>query len=513
QNQSYREHCGVDTGEGAWSCSKDPHAIGCGHIKVARNFLQQHLKGDIAAEDLNGKDGSLQYSGAPKAVSYVPLPPPVWARIESDPEGPPLPILHTPPEVIKLQQSSSCCCQTPRSMYSASKPIEIRPCTIYTITGVWHSTIEVQKCDFCSNRVIGPDGRDLGLFNWNNCLLFTHDLLDDYTSSFTSSETPFVAWVSVINRRYLTRQSQEFVSDKMFRAVWFSYIQLVRLDDDMTCSKCGPNPDVVIFDGVTLAFNRKNLLPTLRPPTTIRNDAKRKRDVRPEPNLQCIPNKALRKSVREILTGPNLVLPDLSSKETLDMPVDSDLSADEDDPKSLANKWHQAFVKRTQALLNRIDAIPNAVEKLTQLDEHLGKMFDHWFGSSAVITKLEAPAIYRKLFLQIVAEETVLQLINGSAMQSLLGFIQRPTESAASELTWIPALYHVVNHELKSGGLGPHTMGVCKWLYKRAFTALKILEKYGYPDKDFVEQNTPERWQEVSAYLIHTHSVNIDRGE
>ncbi|KAF9470050.1 hypothetical protein BDN70DRAFT_764742, partial [Pholiota conissans] len=138
--------------------------------------------------------------------------------------------------------------------------------------GAIEAKIQVQKCPACKHRFIGPDCRSIGLFNWNNRALFTHDLLNDYTSQFTTSETPFASWVTVISRRYQSRNvAIPFVGDQLFRAVWFSFIRLVQLDDDMICPACGPNPEAVIVDGVTLAFNRRNLLSTLCPPTTTDN--------------------------------------------------------------------------------------------------------------------------------------------------------------------------------------------------------------------------------------------------
>ena len=184
---------------------------------------------------------------------------------------------------------------------------------IYTLTGIVSAQIEVQKCKVCPSRYIGPDGREMGLFNWNNRTLYTLELLDDYTSSYTSSETPFVAWVTVVNRRYLQRSPMEFVSDKTFRAVWFSYVKLMTLTGDMTCSKCGPTPDVTIFDGVTLAFNRKNLLSTMRPPTTITATSEVKGEVRSAPNLQCIKEKMTRKNIRYVLLGPKISLPNFAN--------------------------------------------------------------------------------------------------------------------------------------------------------------------------------------------------------
>lgn len=102
----------------------------------------------------------------------------------------------------------------------------------------------------------------MGLFNWNNRLLFTHQLLDEYTIAFTSSETPFVAWVSVISQWYQSCNptSTIFISKKIFHTAWFSYSSLLQLEGDMICPDCGPSPEAVIFDGVSLSFNRKHML-------------------------------------------------------------------------------------------------------------------------------------------------------------------------------------------------------------------------------------------------------------
>ena len=149
----------------------------------------------------------------------------------------------------------------------------LRECAVYTLVGAQKTLLEVQPCRKCPpflRRFIGPDGLQLGLFNLNNSILFTHDLLDDYTANFTSSETPFSAWVSVMRKRYLCFGSLlPFPHEAVFRNAWFSYSALLHLDSDMKCPKCGPTPDDVIWDGVSLSFHRKHLLASLTPPTTV----------------------------------------------------------------------------------------------------------------------------------------------------------------------------------------------------------------------------------------------------
>ena len=152
-------------------------------------------------------------------------------------------------------------------------PTTFRKCAIYTLTMAQHTLLQVQNCIRCppiQRHLVGPDGRCSGFFNLNNSVLFTHDLLDDYTAAFTSSETPFVAWVNLLQKRYVRYSSPlSFAHEAVFRAAWFAYSSLQCLESDMRCPSCGPSPDDVIWDGVSLSFHRKHILSSLRPPTTI----------------------------------------------------------------------------------------------------------------------------------------------------------------------------------------------------------------------------------------------------
>ncbi|KAF8869348.1 hypothetical protein BD779DRAFT_1614536 [Infundibulicybe gibba] len=176
--------------------------------------------------------------------------------------------MRSPPDLIRLDTAAqgSCTCGA-RCTISGEKIT--RPCTVYTLTRSYESHIELQICARCSSRhrqFIGGDLRELGLFNFNNRILMTHDLLDDYTASYTSSETPFVAWVGVVSRRYQRHASpKKFIPDSVFRAAWFAYSRLQWLVGDMECPTCGPTPEDTIWDGVTLSFSKKHLLPSLRP--------------------------------------------------------------------------------------------------------------------------------------------------------------------------------------------------------------------------------------------------------
>ncbi|KAJ6567485.1 hypothetical protein B0H10DRAFT_1758273, partial [Mycena sp. CBHHK59/15] len=194
---------------------------------------------------------------------------PIWAAL---PEDPPLYTRsftgNKPPKLIPMGLNARCSC----GALGLNKDIVQRPCTIYTVAEAVSSTVEVEMCNECSSgrrRYAGPDARELGLFNYNNASFFTHDLLGEYTAAFTSSETPFVAWVTVISWRYRACGSTPFVSEQIFRTVWFLYSKLQILAGDMQCPDCGTHPDDTIWDGVTLAFSRKHLLASLCPPTMI----------------------------------------------------------------------------------------------------------------------------------------------------------------------------------------------------------------------------------------------------
>ena len=62
---------------------------------------------------------------------------------------------------------------------------------------------------------------------------------------------------------------RDFVGDDAFRTAWFSFSRIQLLGDSFQCALCGPNPEVVIFDGVTAGFHAKHRTSTLTPPTTI----------------------------------------------------------------------------------------------------------------------------------------------------------------------------------------------------------------------------------------------------
>lgn len=50
---------------------------------------------------------------------------------------------------------------------------------------------------------------------------------------------------------------------------------------------------------------------------------------------------------------------------------------------------------------------------------------------------------------------------------------------------------------MQLGGVSNMTLGVCKWLYKMAYVALRSMEKYGYPEKSLSGFEQSDAWQKV----------------
>lgn len=202
-------------------------------------------------------------------------------------------------DLLSLDTNGRCICDVSTTN---NQGIALHPAKLYSLTGVRICEVELQACGTCPSayrRYVRPDGRNAGIFNLNNRLLFTHGLLDDYTASFTSSETPFAAWVNVVQRRYMRYGSPEpFVPDAVFMAAWFGYSNLLDMENDMICPACGPTPDNVIWDGVSLAFHRK-LLPSLQPPTTMHENSMVKQSRR-VPHI-LIKSSDVRRSIRKII--------------------------------------------------------------------------------------------------------------------------------------------------------------------------------------------------------------------
>ncbi|EAU90057.2 hypothetical protein CC1G_08330 [Coprinopsis cinerea okayama7 len=499
RNRAIVQFEGLDTGVGRWSCSKDISASNCAHINSARQLLQH-----TQASDQSG-GVRLQYDpsriGTPRRtvpVSYLARPPPIWACLTDEEQS--INRFHSPereqdcPKPIPLPSMSACTCNR-GSTADANPFMELieRECTVYGLSHAWKGTVMVQKCGLCQRRMIGPDCRELGLFNYNNSIIVAESLLDDFTSMFIGSETPFVAYAAAASRRYETHSSPiPFLSEKLFREIWFGYVVLVDLNlrIDGMCPKCGPVPETTIWDGVTVAFSQRYLQASLEPPTVSSATSATRANVKYIHGQQCIEDKNLRRQLRQILHGPSLFATTSFTEST----VTDDTSESESDGADTDTAPAPPVVgkQRTKAKeeeLRRLRAIPRVLEGLQKINHGLAATFNRWFGISAISACQEPPSVYTRLFKQIVAEESVLQMMNRPALHDVAKFLSATTTSDAApdptHLISVPVFYDVAQYELDQfGGLQPTTRELFHWAYTRGYQVVQtLLEKNGVPRK------------------------------
>jgi CxC4 like cysteine cluster associated with KDZ transposases len=270
-----------------------------------------------------------------RATSHLAIPPPRWAMLPTEIAIPsPVPLRENP-GCIRLNPQGSCCCRDGgRDFYNSERPTVVHKCTVYTLTQAFVADIELQNCSRCpraSRRYIGPEPRDIGLFNYNNRALFSHEVLNEYISAFSSSVTPFEAWVDHMNRRYQeTTPYIPFARGALFRSAWFAYGRLLSLDGDKSCPRCGDAPENIIWDGVSIAFSRKHINDELQPPTST-TDASQIRESKPLSRQEWLPDSAMRRTLRNWLEAGGLGVE----------------SCDDDDHESL-KKILEAAVERTK---------------------------------------------------------------------------------------------------------------------------------------------------------------------
>ncbi|EJD44711.1 hypothetical protein AURDEDRAFT_20794, partial [Auricularia subglabra TFB-10046 SS5] len=182
-----------------------------------------------------------------------------------------------------------------------------RKCVIYGSLTAWQTTIEIQRCTSCrpeSRQYAGPDCQEWGLFNFNNARLYTHELLNGFTNAMTATETPFNSYRTIVVRNYAEEGSTvAFVKTPLGhdpRTAWFSFSRIQALGDSFVCDKCGPDPNIIIFDGVTAGFNAKHITQTLRPPTLLdATSPVRTNVVVPASPLTFVPNEKLRSRAQQ----------------------------------------------------------------------------------------------------------------------------------------------------------------------------------------------------------------------
>ncbi|RXW22184.1 hypothetical protein EST38_g3686 [Candolleomyces aberdarensis] len=95
-------------------------------------------------------------------------------------------------------------------------------------------------------------------------------------------------------------------------------------------------------------------------------------------------------------------------------------------------------------MLEHLNCVNDVYEKLNIECSALATLFREIFGAVAMLNKKAAPAPYRNLFRQIAAEESILQMINGSSLENLGHFLSNPCQAQVTKLVTIPTLYQVL---------------------------------------------------------------------
>ncbi|RDB17535.1 hypothetical protein Hypma_001242 [Hypsizygus marmoreus] len=272
--------------DGRWHCQSCRFAEGCKHkahavtFAIEAGFISEFSENGLINEGTADIENTLMMHaggrndglGERGCISHLPIPPPRWCSLPNEAAyAAPRPIcIETH---FCLDSTARCCCGMSIDSISDLDRLlsqATQPATVFGLTYRLEVTLEVIPCPACRHwrRLLGPDLSNLGVFNWNNSLLFTHELLNAFTNAFTASETPFSAFCLTVRRCYEDHSStMSFCSDETFVRAWFAFVRLQELDSKMECPTCGPCPSLVIADGVSLATHVSKLTRNVKPPT------------------------------------------------------------------------------------------------------------------------------------------------------------------------------------------------------------------------------------------------------
>ncbi|KAJ3527760.1 hypothetical protein NMY22_g9664 [Coprinellus aureogranulatus] len=464
-------HSGFHPLTGSWRCSKDSGKAMCTHINSAKDLLRD-LVGDCGSvEDLASIVPSdtlkLKSPGNEnRSISHQYVYPPHSVSLPSDRDlgycRPP-PFRIAPSSTFPLDSLSSCPCTGSRRTFYVenSGPTTTEDCEIFTLSARIKAKVQLQRCPTCAapGRFIGPDLGNVGLFNWNNKILASHELLDEYTILFAASETPFTSFVTLLSHRYSVSE-QQFMGEDLFREIWFAYVTLQAFENDMACSQCGPHPATIVWDGVTLAFGKKHVSSTLSPPTTVSDTSLIRNGVKNHPKQQLLPDAGLRKQLRQIVKASKT-------------PGKSAISDEDEDDESAVPSTAQGQLhpQKLSEQIQRIEAVRSKLSSETKC-EALCTLFLEWFGGFALLQSKRVPREYKTLFLQIAAEESVLQMVNGTAIEDLRIFLANPHPACLGRIVSIPAVYQLGK---MSPERIPALLPILRWLLERAEKVLQQL--------------------------------------
>ncbi|KAJ7590570.1 hypothetical protein C8J56DRAFT_1133966 [Mycena floridula] len=263
-----------------------------------------------------------------------------------------------------------------------------------------------------------------------------------------------------MERRYFG-SGAAFPYYKMVVSAWFTFAALQQYENDMKCPTCSDEPESLLCDGVSISFQKKQLLSSLEPPTMLTPDCEVRALVKPYPKPQVIVDEKMRKRMRLVLKGPTQ--------------VDCD------------GQQH-----REECLL--------LLASFTNVNESLAALFRRRFVDVPFSSQRgEVDKVYDIFFAQICADESALQMIPRIALVALATFNGNPGRATASELITIPALFSLLPLERTENGYSTVILGVAQWLERQAREVLDKLMVHKGPPKSRLVPKNHSTWRETGA--------------
>ncbi|KAF7792679.1 hypothetical protein EIP86_003777 [Pleurotus ostreatoroseus] len=482
--------------DGRWHCESCGYSPVCKHVPHAVAFAT--LAGIIPDSNTSshGSDESrrLEYNldvqseeeiaalleagtsgleaGLSRSISHIPVRPPRWCSLPSEPSFK-APVISSiiqsdSPTVLNLDESARCCCGL--QLHNTDHGLNIntgvntaaacvsQPAIIYGLTKRYDAQVKLIPCPNCrhSRRCIGPDLGVCGLFNLNNTMIFTHELLNAYTNAYTASETPFAAFCLTVRRAYEEHGFQtQFCANATFVRAWFAFTAIQTLDSGMYCPQCGSSPSIVIVDGISLATHTSKLIPTVRPPTYTDEHSEINSTIssykaRQLPAIPQVPLRAVAKQIINEIAG-TAPIGELKPDTIVDL-----------------NTRYPAFAAYLSMLNSR--------------------------GRHSAMFK---PC--RDFALQIIAPDIVLQLVPVSAIPLLQAMANPMSEPPSWLQSLCPALGSVINSHVALGAPLPlEVRHVAVWLAHRA---QEVYDRLAQHEPGIIQSNIPpEPWQQTGTY-------------
>lgn len=165
-----------------------------------------------------------------RPVSHLGINPPEWVRLSHEPCTPPFESI---PPTIPIDSTARCTCGS--SVRDPTSPIVTASIRVFGLQYARSVDIEMIKCTLEScrsshQRYLIPDCSKYGLMIWSKNIALEHDLLFDYLSQLSRSETPMIAFVLSTRQRYThSYSSKSQLSAPHLQIPLFSYATFSRV--------------------------------------------------------------------------------------------------------------------------------------------------------------------------------------------------------------------------------------------------------------------------------------------